>query len=205
MRELQRALAEIAAIRGQVARATQFRGYGPLTLAATGLLAAVAAAAQSALVGDPARHPAAYLEIWVGTAALSLTLIGAEAIARARRAHSTLALPMLRSAGGEFLPAIVAGLLLTVVIARASPQSVWMLPGLWQVTFSLGVFSSCRLLPRPMFAVGLWYLLTGLIVLADGAGGSALSPWAMGVPFGVGQVLVAGVLRFGYREKYEVS
>jgi hypothetical protein len=204
MRELQRALAEIAAIRGQVARATQFRGYGPLTLAATGLLAAAAAAAQRALVSDPTRHPATYLGIWTGTAALSLMLIGAEAVARARRAHSTLALPMLRSAGGEFLPAIVAGLLLTVVIARGSPQSVWMLPGLWQVTFSLGVFSSCRLLPRPMFAVGLWYLLTGLIVLAEGAGGSALSPWAMGVPFGVGQVLVAAVLRFGYTERYEI-
>src|SRR5579883_392358 len=117
MRELQRALAEIAAIRGQVARVTQFRGYGPLTLAATGLLAAAAAVAQGAFVTDPTRHPAAYLEIWVSTAALSLTLIGAEAIARARRAHPAFALPMLRSAGGEFLPAIVAGLLLTVVIA----------------------------------------------------------------------------------------
>jgi hypothetical protein len=205
MKELQRALAEIAAIRGQVARATQFRGYGPFTLAATGLLAVIAAAAQSAFVGDPTRHPAAYLQIWVGTAALSLALIGAEAVSRARRAHSMLAPAMLRSAGGEFLPAIIAGLLLTVVIARAAPQSVWMLPGLWQVTFSLGVFSSCRLLPRPMLAVGLWYLATGLIVLAEGAGGNALSPWAMGVPFGVGQVLVAAVLRFGYRAPHEVS
>ena len=201
MSELQRALAEIAAIRGHVARATQFRGYGPLTLAATGLLAAIAAAAQAALLGDPARQPGAYLEIWVGTASLSLTLIGVEAVLRARRAHSTFALPMLRSAGGEFLPAIVAGLLLTVVIGRDAPRSIWMLPGLWQVVFSLGVFSSCRLLPRPMFAVGLWYLMTGLLVLADGNGGNALSPWAMGVPFGVGQLLVAAVLRFGYREK----
>jgi hypothetical protein len=201
MSELQRALAEIAAIRGQVARATQFRGYGPLTLAATGLLAAIAAAAQAALVNDPAQHPAAYLEIWVGTAALSLALIGAEAISRARRAHSTFALPMLRSAGGEFLPAIAAGLLITAVIGGDAPRSVWMLPGLWQVIFSLGVFSSCRLLPRPMFAVGLWYLMTGLIVLAEGNSGNALSPWAMGVPFGVGQILVAAVLRFGYREK----
>lgn len=201
MSELQRALAEIAAIRGQVARATQFRGYGPLTLAATGLLAALAAATQAALISDAARHPAAYLDIWTGTAVLSLILIGVEAISRSRRAHSTLALPMLRSAGAEFLPAIVAGLLITVVIDRNEPRSIWMLPGLWQVVFSLGVFSSCRLLPRPMFAVGLWYLMTGLLVLADGNGGNALSPWAMGVPFGIGQILVAAVLRFGYRQR----
>jgi hypothetical protein len=27
-----------------------------------------------------------------------------------------------------------------------------------------------------------------------------LSPWAMGVPFGVGQLLVAAVLRFGFEK-----
>lgn len=205
MRELRRALAEIEAIRGQVARATQFRGYGPVTLAGTGALAAIAAAAQAAWVNDPAHHSAAYLTLWVATAALSLILISVETISRARRAHSMLALPMLRSASEEFLPAIVAGLMLTVVIARDSPQSVWMLPGLWQVIFSLGVFSSCRFLPRPMFAVGLWYLTSGLVLLARGDGESALSPWAMGIPFSIGQVLVAAVLRFGYRETDEVS
>ena len=204
MRDLRQALAEIELIRGQVARATQFRGYGPATLAGTGMLAIAAAFAQAALVGDPSRHADAYLKLWVATAALSLTLISVEAISRSRRAHSALALPMLRSAGQEFLPAIVAGLLLTVVIARAAPQSVWMLPGLWQVIFSLGVFSSCRFLPRPMFVVGLWYLTCGLILLARGDGGQALAPWAMGVPFGIGQMLVAAVLRFGYREANEL-
>ena len=205
MKDLRRALAEIEAIRGQVARATEFRGYGPATLAATGGLAIIAAAAQSEFVSDPPRHPAAYLILWVGIAALSLALISLEAVGRARRVHATLALPMLRAAAREFLPAIVAGLLLTVVIARDSIQDVWMLPGLWQVIFSLGVFSSCRFLPRAMFAVGLWYLASGLILLAHADGGQALAPWMMGVPFGVGQALVAAVLRFGYREANETA
>src|SRR3954471_966910 len=39
MRELQRALADINAIRTQMARETQFRGYGPRSTAASGLLA----------------------------------------------------------------------------------------------------------------------------------------------------------------------
>jgi hypothetical protein len=68
-----------------------------------------------------------------------------------------------------------------------------MLPGLWQVIFSLGVFSSCRFLPRQMAAAGAWYLLSGLacIMLADSR---ALSPWAVGIPFGAGQLLMAGIL-----------
>ena len=205
MSDLRRALAEIEAIRDQVARATEFRGYDPVTLAGTGALAAIAAALQGALINSPVRHPGTYVKLWVGTAALSLALISIETVSRVRRSHSTLALPMLRSAGGEFLPSIVAGLLLTVVIARDSAAEIWMLPGLWQVIFSLGVFSSCRLLPRPMFVVGLWYLSTGLILLACGKGACALSPWAMGIPFGIGQILVAAVLRFGHWEANEIS
>ena len=34
-----------------------------------------------------------------------------------------------------------------------------MLPGLWQVLYSLGIFASCRLLPRSMFGVAVFYLL----------------------------------------------
>lgn len=204
MKDVRRALAEIAVIRGQLARATRFRGYGPATLAGTGLLAGIAALTQAALINDPAQSPAAYLKLWVGTAAVSLALIGVETVSRTRRNHSTLAIPMLRSASEEFLPAIVAGLLLTVVIARDSAHAVWMLPGLWQVIFSLGIFSSCRLLPRPMFAAGLWYLTSGLVLLAHGDGEYALSPWAMGIPFGVGQLLVAAILRFSDGQAHEI-
>jgi hypothetical protein len=48
-------------------------------------------------------------------------------------------------------------------------------------------------------AAGGWYLLTGLTSLALGDG-RALSPWGMGVPYGAGQMLVAGILLFAMRE-----
>ena len=110
---------------------------------------------------------------------------------------------MIHAAVEQFLPAIVIGLLLTVVLLRCAPQSLWKLPGLWQMIFSLGVFSSCRFLPRPMFALGVWYLAAGLTCLALGGGDREFSPWAMGVPFDIGQLLVATVLQFGYREAHE--
>ena len=86
---------------------------------------------------------------------------------RARRVHDGFAKEMTHAAVEQFLPAIVAGVLLTAVLVEAAPQSVWMLPGLWEVIFSLGIFASCRFLPRPMFAVGLWYLAAGLACLCD--------------------------------------
>jgi uncharacterized membrane protein YhhN len=68
-----------------------------------------------------------------------------------------------------------------------------MLPGLWQVLCSLGLFSSCRFLPRPMIAAGAWCLLAGLSCLALGDA-RALAPWTMGLGFGAGQMLIAVVL-----------
>jgi len=47
MTELRQALAEIRAIRTQVARGTQFRGYGPRSIAASGVLAFAVAAVQA--------------------------------------------------------------------------------------------------------------------------------------------------------------
>jgi hypothetical protein len=195
MTDLHKALSEISEIRGQIARSAEFRGYGPATLSITGVLAVVAAAAQAHWFRQPERDMPAYLAIWIATAAISLLIISLETIMRARRVYSGLAMQMIHAALEQFLPAIVAGLLLTVVLWRCAPQNLWMLPGLWQMVFSLGVFASCRFLPPPMFAVGVWYLAAGLICLTLGQR-TALSPWAMGIPFGVGQVLVAAVLQF---------
>jgi hypothetical protein len=73
-----------------------------------------------------------------------------------------------------------------------------MLPGLWQLLFSLGVFASCRFLPRLTFAVGIWYLIAGLTTLILQGESQTLLPWTMGVSFGIGQLLVAGVFQYGY-------
>ena len=194
MRDLERALADITAIRSQMARGTQFRGYGPVTIAATGLLTILAAGVQALLLPEPAADIAGYLILWVVVAAASATLIGVEMVARTRRIHSGLADEMLHAAVEQFMPAAVAGALLTVVVVRSAPQSVWMLPGLWQIVFGLGVFASCRTLPRPMFAAGAWYLAAGLANLAFANADNALSPWAMAVPYGIGQLYIAAVL-----------
>jgi hypothetical protein len=199
MNDLNKALGDISSIRRQVARTTEFRGYGPATLAATGGIAILAAAAQALWLADPVDHIPAYLAIWISTALVSSALICVQTVTRAHRIHSGMADEMIRMAVEQFMPAAGVGALMTIVLVRFAPSVLWMLPGLWQVIFSLGVFSSCRFLPRPMVAAGAWYLLTGLIciTLADTR---ALSPWVMGIPFSAGQLLVAGILFFTAQE-----
>jgi hypothetical protein len=199
MTELDKALGDISSIRRQVARSTEFHGYGPATLAATGALAVAAAQVQLHWVPYPRHHPFQYLCVWISTAILSAALIGAQMFTRTRRIHSGLADEMILLAVEQFLPSAAAGALVAVVLARFVPEELWMLPGLWQVIFGLGIFASCRFLPRPIALAGAWYLLTGLFCIRL-ANGRALSPWAMGIPYAAGQLLVAGILLFCTRE-----
>ncbi len=199
MNDLYKALGDISSIRRQVASTTEFRGYGPATLAATGIFAALAAAAQALWLPDPAGHIRMYLTLWVSTALLSALLTGAQMYTRTRRIHSGMSNEMLRMAVEQFLPATGAGILVTMVLVLYVPSATWMLPGVWQIIFSLGVFSSCRFLPRPMIAAGCWYLLSGLSCLAMN-GDRALSPWTMGVAYGTGQLLVAAILLVATKE-----
>jgi hypothetical protein len=194
MRELDKALADISAIRSQMARDTEFRGYGPATFAITGTLAVLAALGQALLIGEPAQSVTTYLTLWVVIAGASISLIGVEMVTRSRRIHSGLAQEMIHAALQHFLPAATAGALLTLVLIRFAPETLWMIPGLWQIVFGLGVFASCRFLPRPMAVVGVWYVGAGLACLAFAHGANAFSPWAMGAGFGIGQWLVAAIL-----------
>ncbi len=204
MKDLQQALSEIHTIRSQVAHGTEFRGYGPASIGVSGVLAFLVAALQAQWMAKPERAGLTiWLGVWAGTAAVAVLLTGLETFARARRVHVGLAREMVQSAVAQFLPAVAVGFLLTVVMLRMALQECWMLPGLWELIFSLGVFASCRFLPRQMFAVGVWYLAAGLFCLAAASLTRTLSPWMMGIPFGIGQLLVAGVLQFGYGESLE--
>src|SRR5579875_2309821 len=149
MTDLNRALVDIRAIRRQVAQTTEFRGYGPLTLSATAVLALLAGGVQARWIPAPGDSPVEYVALWLTTALLCAALIASQMIGRAKRMHSGLADEMIRVAVMQFLPAGVAGAVLPLVLLRVRADVFWLLPGLWQMIFALGVFASCRSLPRP--------------------------------------------------------
>ena len=192
--ELQEALTQISEIRRQMARTEVFRGYRALPVAFSGALAGAAALAQSVWIRDPATQLSAYLTLWIGAAVISAMAAGFEMFWRTRGPAASLRREITWLAVEQFMPCLAAGALLTVVLVRNAPECVWMLPGLWQVVYSLGIFASCRLLPRATFGVALFYLAAGLTSLTLARGEAAFSPLAMGLAFGIGQFLAAGVL-----------
>ena len=157
-------------------------------------LALVGAVLQPQFVASPEVDLERYLILWIGIAAVSAIVAGSEMWWRARATDSPMLRQMTRLAVEQLSPSLVIGAVLTLCIFRYAPQVAWMLPGLWSLIFSLGVFASYRLLPRQVFWVAVYYAVCGLGSLIWGQGANALSPWQMGISFGGGQVLSAAIL-----------
>src|SRR5581483_7239260 len=125
MTDLNRALVDIRSIRRQVARTTEFRGYGPLTLSATALLAVMAGVVQQWWIPEAATHPVSYVALWLTTAIVCAALIATQMLTRANRFHSGMADEMIHMAVTQFLPAGLAGAVLPLLLLRAPRDVFW--------------------------------------------------------------------------------
>lgn len=192
--ELRDALTQISEIRQQVAQAETYRGFKALPVAFSGVLALLAALLQYLWLPEPDKNPAAYLVLWVGACLVSLLATCIFAGLHCWHSPSALTRTTTRLMAIQFMPCVVAGGLVTFVLVRFAPDILWVLPGIWSVLFSLGIFASHRLLPRATFWVGVYYLIAGVIVLAHARGDWMFSPLAMALPFGVGQLFAASIL-----------
>jgi hypothetical protein len=192
--EVREALDHIAEIRQRLAESELFHGYRALPVATSGLLALAAGWLQPWFAPDPVRNVRAFVMLWsavavlsVAGAALTMGLRDCFAGPSHTRALTWIALR-------QFVPCLFSGAVVTGAVVRYSPESAWLLPGLWQLFFAQGVFASCRILPRTVYLVAGFYLAAGTANLLFFRDGDALAPWTMAVPFGVGQLLAASIL-----------
>ena len=192
--ELREALRQISEIRQQMAHSEVFRGYRSLTVGFSGVLGVVTALMQAQWIPNPETNLERYIGLWFGIAFLSLAIAGGEMYWKARRDGPGLSREMTTLAVEQFMPCLLIGAVLTLSIYFAAQQVAWMLPGLWSLLFSLGVFASYRLLPRQAFWVGIYYAACGCICLFWGQGTQTLAAWQMSLSFGGGQLLGAAIL-----------
>lgn len=193
----------LAEIRTQIAQATVFRGFRSLTVGFSGFLALLAAWVQVDGIPRPVDQLRDYVNLWTGVALVSLFVIGAELgylwIATVSPLGHRLTLVAIR----KFIPCLTAGTAVTLSITKFAPESGWMLPGLWSILFSQGIFSSSNILPPASFWVGVHYLVAGTLCLMLGNGAHALSPWLMAITFGVGQIMAALILYLALERNQE--
>ena len=187
-----RALEQIAEIHGHLAKNEVYRGWRSIPVALSGAIGFAAAAYQSAR--PQPIEPVSFATFWliVGSAAM---LVGCSEILWHYARHATPAERWRsRHVIGQFLPALVAGALVTIALLRLSPALATLLPGLWALLFGVGIFAARPYLPRASGVIASFYWAAGLTLLWTCRDVAALSPWMVGAPFGVGQCLSAGVL-----------
>jgi hypothetical protein len=191
MKDVDLALSAISSIRAQLAASTQFRGIAPGFNAVMAVLVLVIAVAQSLYPERWVDDGLRFVLVWALLIGVACTVAAVEAVLRSQRLHGQLASVMLNSALQKVLPFAVGGLVITGVIIGYSPESIWLLPGLWLLMIGLLGFSFVSTLPRAIIWVAIWYFLCGAIVLMVAGSSRMLSPWMMGIPFAVGHVSVA--------------
>ncbi len=192
------ALSQVRSIQLQLARTRQYCCYRSATIALSGFLALGAAFLQANWIAHPLEDLARYLLLWVCVAAVSVVVVGLEVLVRWQRSDSPHARRQTLTTVRQFLPCVVAGAVTTWGMAAFCPQHAALLPALWSIIFSLGIFASSAYLPAGSIAVALYYLIAGLVCLRWGQAEQALRPWTMVVTFAVGQWITAAVL---YRQQ----
>lgn len=193
---LQDAIAQIGEIQTQLERSQTFRGYRSAAVGTTGLLAIVGCAVQYVWLPNPGGAVHKWLALWVVIAMASVVIAGWELMQRVNDPTSPQQARASRSALKQFIPCVAAGGAVTWVLIGTAPQVAWILPGIWSILFSLGVFSSLSILPRGALSIAVHYMMTGIICLQFAQGEAAFAAWTMLVTFGAGQLLSAFVLYY---------
>jgi hypothetical protein len=158
------------------------------------VLALALATAQTVLPDRFGATGRAFVLAWVAAAAIAAMLIAVEALERARRLHGGLADRMIAGTLRLLLPFGAAGAVITLVIGTTAPEAIWILPGRWQLLIAWIGFAAVSTLPPTIVWPAGWYFAYGTVTLLLAGKTGAPSPWMMGLPFGIGQLLVALIL-----------
>jgi len=153
-----RAMDNLRYIRETMERSASFThvsGIGGVLMGIIGLGASVVARGTAT--------PGAWLATWMIAAVLALS---ASALMMARKSRAE-GVSLLTGPGRKFalnvIPPLAAGAVLTAVLARAG--TVDLLPGVWLLLYGTSVVTGGSFSVRPIPAMGLAFMLTGIAAL----------------------------------------
>ena len=198
---IHQALSDVADIRAQLNRTESYRGFRSTAVGVSVLVVLAGAIVQNAYVSEPTMQIDRYLKIWFVVAIVNIFVAGVEMFARSRISKNLLVNKMHWSLVTQMAPCCLLGFALTLLISehafeQANSKSglLWALPGLWSMTYALGLFSCQRQLPEQAKSVAIYMLLAGVCLLVFNWNTRVSAAWQMVASFGVGHLLLAGIL-----------
>lgn len=169
-----RAMDNLRYIRETMERATPFTGisgWGEIAIGGTALVATVIAAQQSTF--------RAWFAVWVAEGFISLLIAGWSMDRKARAVHMPLVSGPGRKVVFSLAPPLIAGALLTMVLARS--EATHAIPGTWLLLYGTGVITGGMFSVRAVPAMGLCFMLLGAVALFTPP---AFANWFMAAGFG---------------------
>lgn len=190
------AIEVIQNIQQQLASSRKFLGFRPFVIALTGFFALFTSCLQCFFPQLLASDTFSFLSVWIFLAIFSVSLIAVTTFFFSRQLHGNLADKMSINAFEQYMPTCFAGFGIFIVLCNFSPQTLWILPGVWQILIALGIFAALPTHSRRTAYVAAWYLMAGLTVLIISSkepyiNQIHLGTWLMGIPFGIGQLFMS--------------
>jgi hypothetical protein len=184
-----RAMDNLRYIRETMERATPFTGIsgrGEMAIGATALVACVIAARQPSFK--------LWVYTWLAEGLISSLIAGWSMDRKARATHTPLFSGSGRKALFSLAPCIVAGGLLTLVMAHAGLVNA--IPGMWLLLYGTGVITGGMFSVRAVPAMGLCFMVLGAVALFSSP---AWTNWFMAIGFGGLHVLFGAIIvrRYG--------
>ena len=184
--EIGQALSHIKEIRQALVGTQIYRGHRPITVAATGLIAVVAACLIDPLVFSPALS-------WLAVGVVSFLVVGGEMAHDYYYSFGSTQQRLARQVLNQFLPPLGAGAAATYAILHGD-LSPTLLPALWAAFFGMSLFAARPYLGRGVGWVALFYTVAGISLFSPA--GQATGFTAMGLVFGFGQLFLALILQW---------
>ena len=178
-----RAMDNLSFIRSTMERATAFTavpGWGGVAMGLTALIAT--------LVASRSSEPGEWLAVWLSAAVLALGIGGWTMVLKARRGGTTVFSYSGRRFVLSYLPPLLVGALLTLVLMRAGLYTA--LPGTWLLLYGTGVVTGGAFSVRVVPIMGFCFMALGAIALLAPA---SWSEWLLALGFG-GLHIVFGII-----------
>ena len=187
--EVERAMADLAEVRDRLATIQRFPGYSGPAAVCSGAFAIIAGFIQHEAAPWPssASQYATYVAVWLICLGASLT-INYGAIAWWFLSANRHGREQSKTVGVTILPSLIMGAVLSV--ALIDHGIIWMLPGVWCISYAVGLFASRAMVPPGVMSIAALFAVMGALLLLTNQPTIALSWWIMPLAFGVGQAAI---------------
>ena len=183
------AIEKISEIYHHLSKAGIYRGYKPIVVAISGIIGIIASIIQPFFINN--YFSINFVLYWISIAALNLTLCTLVILYQYffkenfHEKQKTICIMI------QFIPMVIAGAIITLFFIPNDKLTLPLLPGIWAIIFSLGIFNVRPHLTNLTLIPAFYYLLCSIMLFWLKFYNINLLSFGMGITFGFGQLISA--------------